>query len=124
MPTGGGQNSRREKLCSENFGREKFGPILKKFWTLDPDNNACKIKHFLDAMFIFLAITIVICAVKAIGNDQHARREFQAKTRLEQASRDIDSAGVRSRAIERRLRTVESLPMDQAARILGEDPAP
>ena len=48
----------------------------------------------------------------------------RTRTRLEQASRDIDSAGVRSRAIERRLRTVESLPMDQAARILGEDPAP
>lgn len=34
----------------------------------------------------------------------------RTKQRLEQASKDIDSAGVRSRAIERRLRTVETLP--------------
>lgn len=44
----------------------------------------------------------------------------KTKARLEQASKDIENAGVRSRAIERRLRTVETIPEAQAAQVLGE----
>ena len=41
------------------------------------------------------------------------------KNKLEQASRQIEQTGVRTRAIERRLRDVETLPDDQATALLG-----
>ena len=40
--------------------------------------------------------------------------------KLQAASKEIDNAGVRSRAIERKLRDVQELPKDQSAEILGE----
>jgi DNA recombination protein RmuC len=40
------------------------------------------------------------------------------KRRIDAASKEIDTVGVRSRAIERRLRTVEELPEEQGANIL------
>ncbi|MFC6840616.1 DNA recombination protein RmuC [Xanthomonas theicola] len=52
------------------------------------------------------------------------------KQKLDQAAKQIDNTGVRTRAIERRLRGVESLPGGDARRLLGEiagdetDPAP
>lgn len=47
------------------------------------------------------------------------------KTKLEQASRQIDQTGVRTRAIERKLRGVESLPGEDSDKLLGVDePAP
>lgn len=42
----------------------------------------------------------------------------RVKKKLDEASSQIDQTGVRSRAIERRLRSVESLPADEAARLL------
>ena len=42
------------------------------------------------------------------------------KSKLDLASREIDQAGVRSRAIERQLKNVQSLPESQATAILGE----
>jgi DNA recombination protein RmuC len=42
------------------------------------------------------------------------------KKKIESASKEIDTAGVRSRAIERRLRTVEELPAQQSAMLPGE----
>nr|WP_315442721.1 DNA recombination protein RmuC [uncultured Treponema sp.] len=44
----------------------------------------------------------------------------KTKDKLEQASKEIDEAGVRSRAIERKLRDVQSLPQPDALRLLGE----
>ncbi len=44
----------------------------------------------------------------------------KTKDKLEQASKEIDNAGVRSRAIERKLRDVQSIPQTDALRILGE----
>ncbi|HEU4670556.1 MAG TPA: DNA recombination protein RmuC [Dyella sp.] len=41
------------------------------------------------------------------------------KNKLDQASKQIDQTGVRTRAIERKLRGVESLPGEDAARLLG-----
>ncbi len=43
----------------------------------------------------------------------------KVKRQLHTASRTIDETGVRSRALERQLRVVESLPSDQAAQVLG-----
>ena len=43
------------------------------------------------------------------------------KNKLEQASRQIDQTGVRTRAIERKLRDVETLPSDQGDVLLAED---
>ena len=70
------------------------------------------------ASLVYVAITIVICAVKAIGNDQHARREFQAKTRLEQASAKdfLTNAATRARLEEEARRWMnfcrrQSLPL-------------
>jgi DNA recombination protein RmuC len=44
----------------------------------------------------------------------------KTKKKLEEATNVIDRAGVRTRAIERRLRTVQELPADEAATLLGE----
>ena len=44
----------------------------------------------------------------------------KTKDKLEQASKEIDKAGVRSRAIERKLRDVQSLPQPDALRLLGD----
>jgi len=41
------------------------------------------------------------------------------RRKLEQASRSIESAGVRTRQIERKLKDVEALPVDEAQRRLG-----
>jgi DNA recombination protein RmuC len=44
----------------------------------------------------------------------------KTKKKLEQATNVIDQAGVRSRAIERKLRTVQELPNEQTVEMLGE----
>ena len=56
----------------------------------------------------------------------------KTKVRLDQASKEIDSAGIRSRAIEKKLRNVQTLPESTANKLLGdmtindgdENPAP
>ena len=62
----------------------------------------------------------------------NAKREFgkfgdvmdSVKTKLEQASKQIDQTGVRTRAIERSLREVESLPSGgESTKLLGGDEA-
>ena len=61
----------------------------------------------------------------------NAKREFgkfgdvmdSVKTKLDQASKQIDQTGVRTRAIERSLREVESLPTGDGTKLLGEDEA-
>ena len=61
----------------------------------------------------------------------NAKREFgkfgdvmdSVKTKLDQASKQIDQTGVRTRAIERSLREVESLPSGDGTKLLGEDEA-
>ena len=62
----------------------------------------------------------------------NAKREFgkfgdvmdSVKTKLEQASKQIDQTGVRTRAIERSLREVESLPSNgEPTKLLGGDEA-
>ena len=42
------------------------------------------------------------------------------KKKIDSASQEIDTAGIRSRAIERKLRTVEELPAEQSVLILDE----
>lgn len=44
----------------------------------------------------------------------------KTKKKLEEATNVIDKAGVRSRAIERKLRTVQELPQEQSIALLGE----
>ena len=44
----------------------------------------------------------------------------KAGSQLDTVRKSIDAAGVRTRAIERKLRGVESLPADQAQRLLGD----
>ena len=44
----------------------------------------------------------------------------KTKRKLEEATNVIDRAGIRTRAIERRLRTVQELPAEDAATLLGE----
>jgi DNA recombination protein RmuC len=48
----------------------------------------------------------------------------KVKKKLDEAGRHIDATGVRTRAIERRLREVESLPGEAAVPLLGELAAP
>ena len=44
----------------------------------------------------------------------------KTKKKLQQATNVIDFAGVRSRAIERKLRTVQELPQEQSIGLIGE----
>jgi DNA recombination protein RmuC len=44
----------------------------------------------------------------------------KTKKKLEEATNVIHSAGVRTRAIERRLRTVQELPAEQSTALLGD----
>ena len=44
----------------------------------------------------------------------------KTKQKLDQASREIDNAGVRSRAIEKKLRDVQTLPETKAQKLLGD----
>jgi len=44
----------------------------------------------------------------------------KTKKKLQEATNVIDKAGVRSRAIERKLRTVQELPQEQTVALLGE----
>ena len=44
----------------------------------------------------------------------------KTKKKLQEAANVIDKAGIRSRAIERKLRTVEKLPQEQSIELLGE----
>jgi DNA recombination protein RmuC len=48
----------------------------------------------------------------------------RVQKKLESATKEIEQSGVRSRAIERRLRGVEALPAAEATRLLPEAPAP
>ena len=48
----------------------------------------------------------------------HRGRGIRAPTPLNSASRTIEETGVRSRAMERKLRSVEQMPDGEAARIL------
>ncbi|MBX6361912.1 MAG: DNA recombination protein RmuC [Acidobacterium ailaaui] len=45
----------------------------------------------------------------------------KTKKKLQEATNVIDKAGVRSRAIERKLRTVQELPKEQTVALLGEE---
>jgi len=45
----------------------------------------------------------------------------KVRKKLAEASRQIDETGVRSRAIERKLRNVESLPVSESQALLGDD---
>lgn len=45
-----------------------------------------------------------------------------AKSKLDSASKEIDNAGVRSRAIERHLKNVQTIPETKVKEILGNDP--
>ncbi|MDQ2972716.1 MAG: DNA recombination protein RmuC, partial [Pseudomonadota bacterium] len=46
----------------------------------------------------------------------------KVKKKLDEASRQIDETGVRSRAIERQLRDVESLPAPESQALLDDAP--
>jgi DNA recombination protein RmuC len=53
----------------------------------------------------------------------------KVKKKLDEAGRHIEATGVRTRAIKRKLRDVESLAGDEATRLLGDaagedEPAP
>ena len=57
----------------------------------------------------------------AVKTEFHRFGDVLARTKdkIDQASRSIDDAGVRSRAIERQLRRVEALPEHEAAAVIG-----
>jgi DNA recombination protein RmuC len=46
----------------------------------------------------------------------------KTKNKLVQATNEIDKAGVRTRAIERKLRTVQESPVENCTQILGDIP--
>lgn len=45
----------------------------------------------------------------------------KTKKKLQEASNVIDTASVRSRAIERKLKTVQELPEDDSVKVLGNE---
>nr|WP_298128612.1 DNA recombination protein RmuC [uncultured Pseudoxanthomonas sp.] len=79
----------------------------------------------------FRTVAIEKRSAEVWGILANAKREFgkfgdvmdSVKTKLDQASKQIDQTGVRTRAIERSLREVESLPTGDGTKLLGEDEA-
>jgi len=61
----------------------------------------------------------VLAAVKTEFNKFGVVLE-KTKTKLQQAANDIDDVGIRSRAIERKLRTVQELPQGQTVELLDD----
>jgi len=62
------------------------------------------------------------------GDDTASRRSFgdvltKTKDRIDKASEELEKAGVRRRALERQLRSVDELPEPEAVRLLGSEGA-
>jgi len=121
-----------EGLYAEMMARPGFAETLQREYRvlLTGPMNLAALLNSLQMGFRTLAIEQrgsevwkVLSAVKAeFGKfgDVLAR----TKEKLDQASKTIDDAGVRSRAIVKQLRNVESLPEPEAVKVLTGSPRP
>jgi DNA recombination protein RmuC len=121
-----------EGLYAEMMARPGFGESLQRDYrvTLTGPNNFLALLNSLQMGFRTLAIeqrsSEVWRVLAAVKTEFAQFGEVIAKTKekLDQASRTLDQTGVRSRAIARQLRDVESLPEHEARSLLGTNLLP
>ncbi|MCC7326094.1 MAG: DNA recombination protein RmuC [Burkholderiales bacterium] len=115
-----------EGLYAEMMARPGFAETLQHDYrvTLTGPTNFLALLNSLQMGFRTLAIEQRSSEVwRVLGAVKTEFAKFgdviaKAKERLDQASRTLDQTGARSRAIERQLRGVESMPDDDAQRVL------
>ncbi len=116
-----------EGLYAEMMARPGFADTLQREQRvlLCGPMNLAALLNSLQMGFRTLAIeqrsSEVWKILGAVKTEFHRFGDVLAKTKdkIDQASRTIEDAGVRTRAIERHLRDVESLPEQDAVRIIG-----
>ena len=116
-----------EGLYAEMMARAGFADALQREQRvlLCGPMNLAALLNSLQMGFRTLAIeqrsSEVWKILGAVKTEFHRFGDVLAKTKdkIDQASRTIEDAGVRTRAIERHLREVESLPADEAVRLIG-----
>jgi DNA recombination protein RmuC len=116
-----------EGLYAEMMARAGFAEQLQREHrvTLVGPTNFLALLNSLQLGFRTLAIeqrSNEVWRVLAIVKSEFAKlgdHIARAKDKLDQASRTLDETGVRSRAINRQLRDVETLPEAEAQRLLG-----
>ncbi|MBK6337136.1 MAG: DNA recombination protein RmuC [Betaproteobacteria bacterium] len=116
-----------EGLYAEMMARPGFADTLQREQRvlLCGPMNLAALLNSLQMGFRTLAIeqrsSEVWKILGAVKTEFHRFGDVLAKTKdkIDQASRTIEDAGVRTRAIERHLRDVESLPEHDAVRIIG-----
>ena len=116
-----------EGLYAEMMARAGFAELLQREHrvTLVGPTNFLALLNSLQLGFRTLAIeqrSNEVWRVLAIVKSEFGKlgdHIAKAKDKLDQASRTLDETGVRSRAINRQLRDVETLPDGEAQRLLG-----
>jgi DNA recombination protein RmuC len=116
-----------EGLYAEMMARAGFAEALQRDYrvTLTGPTNFLALLNSLQMGFRTLAIEQRSSEVwRVLGAVKTEFAQFGAviaktKEKLDQASKTLDQTGVRSRAIARQLRDVESLPEDEARDLLG-----
>jgi len=116
-----------EGLYAEMMARPGFADAVQRDYRvlLSGPMNLAALLNSLQMGFRTLAIeqrsSEVWKVLAAVKTEFHRFGEILARTKdkIDQASRTIEDAGVRTRAIERHLREVESLPEHEAVRLVG-----
>jgi DNA recombination protein RmuC len=116
-----------EGLYAEMMARAGFAELMQREHrvTLVGPTNFLALLNSLQMGFRTLAIeqrSTEVWRVLAIVKSEFGKlgdHIAKAKDKLDQASRTLDETGVRSRAINRQLRDVETLPEAEAQRLLA-----
>ena len=116
-----------EGLYAEMMSRSGFAEALQRDYrvTLVGPTNFMALLNSLQMGFRTLAIeqrsSEVWKVLGAVKSEFGKFGEVLAKTkeRIDKAGEELEKAGVRSRAIARELRSVETLPAPEAARLIG-----
>jgi DNA recombination protein RmuC len=121
-----------EGLYAEMMARPGFADSVQRDYRvlLSGPMNLAALLNSLQMGFRTLAIeqrsSEVWKVLGAVKTEFHRFGDILARTKdkIDQASRTIEDAGVRTRAIERHLREVESLPEHEAVRLIGSGGPP
>jgi DNA recombination protein RmuC len=116
-----------ESLYAEMMARTGFADQLQRDYRvmITGPNNFLALLNIVQMGFRTVAIeqrsTEVWRTLGAVKTEFGKFADVLAKTkeRLDRASRELDNAGVRTRALERSLRNVEALPEPEAVRLIG-----
>lgn len=116
-----------ESLYAEVMARPGFADQLQREYRVmvTGPNNFLALLNIVQMGFRTVAIEQRSTEVwRTLGAVKTEFRKFadvlgKTKERLDRASRELDQAGVRTRALERSLREVEALPEPEAVKLLG-----